>query len=111
MLDSFSGALMHAAGGIALGALLPFAAVVGVGLIWIGLVRQRPTAVVYGVVLPVGVFILGTVVRGQGRQQLALLDLPASNADVEMLLPITGGLAVVAFLVGVLPLIIKAHRD
>lgn len=102
MLDLTS--IFGAMGGTLLLFLLPMVCAIGIGLLWIGLVRKRYVVALSGIAFPA---VVGLVAIGMRESALnsadAAVTLPLGMAPLEMLLPYGLWLGLGVFLIAVLP--------
>lgn len=111
LLDPFIAIMIAMVGTYLLVWLLPMACVLGVGLVIVGLMRSKPAWILGGVAFPIAVLILGGSLQGSGlANESAPATLGASVAAVASMLPFSLGVAVLIFLMTVLPAIVRVAR-
>lgn len=102
MIDSSS--IFGAIAGTLFMFLLPMVCAIGIGLLWVGLVRKRYGVALMGIVFPVAVAIVGTALREAAlNSPAAASTLPLGMAPLEMLVPYGVWLGIGVFMIAVLP--------
>lgn len=106
MLDLSS--IFGAMGGTLLLALLPMVIAVGIGLVWVGLLRGRYGIALMGIVFPIAVAVAGFTMRQSSLNSVdAASTLPLGMETLEVLLPYGFWAGVGVFLIAVLPACLK----
>lgn len=91
-------------GGTVLMLLLPMVCAIGIGLVWVGLVRKRYGVALMGAAFPVVVAVVGTAMREAAfNSPSAALTLPLGMAPLETMMPIGLWFGIGVFVLAVLP--------
>jgi hypothetical protein len=111
MLEIFTATLGGLAATYVLVFLFPIVCAVGIGLLIIGFMRGKPSAIFVGIAFPSAVLVLSLVARSSALANAsAPPTLEKSMGDIAAFLPLSLAIAGLTFLVGVLPSIMRAAR-
>ncbi|HMM83320.1 MAG TPA: hypothetical protein PJ998_09095 [Terrimesophilobacter sp.] len=84
--------------------LLPMVCAIGIGLLWVGLVRKRYGVALMGVAFPAVVAVVGTMLREAAfNSPDAASTLPLGMAPLEAMMPIGLWFGIGVFVIAVLP--------
>lgn len=83
--------------------LLPMVCAIGIGLLWVGLVRKRYGVALMGVAFPAVVAVVGTMMREAAFNSAAASTLPLGMAPLEAMMPLELWFGIGVFVIAVLP--------